>query len=66
MSEASRAEAREGELAAARIEELRVRPVQGRFDAAHLQEVHRRIFQDLPHHGAGDFRAHAPQAPHAS
>ena len=51
---------REGELTAARIEELRVRPVAGAFDAAHLREVHRRIFQDLPHHDPGEFRRDAP------
>ena len=32
----------------------------GRFDTAHLCEVHRRIFQDLPHHGPGRFRRDAP------
>ncbi len=34
--------------------------MQGQFDVAHLKEVHRRIFQDLPHHGPGQFRADAP------
>ena len=33
--------------------------MRGRFDVAHLQEVHRRIFQDLPHHGPGEFRPEA-------
>lgn len=37
-----------------RIVELQERPVQGRFDAAHLREVNRRIFQDLPHVGVSD------------
>ncbi len=32
----------------------------GRFDTAHLCEIHRRIFQDLPHHGPGRFRRDAP------
>lgn len=34
-----------------RIAELRENPVQGNFDAEHLKEINRRIFQDLP--GAG-------------
>ncbi len=34
-----------------RIVELELDPVLGNFDAAHLKEVNRRIFQDLP--GAG-------------
>jgi cell filamentation protein len=37
-----------------RIVELQERPVQGRFDAAHLREVNRRIFQDLPALGVSD------------
>ncbi len=60
MVDPGRAEAREGELTAIRIEELRVRPVVGRFDSDHLKEVHRRIFQDLPHHGPGEFRPDTP------
>ena len=35
-------------LVAQRITELRESPVKGIFDIAHLQEVHRRIFQDCP------------------
>ena len=31
-----------------RIVELRLDPVRGKFDAAHLKEINRRIFQDLP------------------
>jgi cell filamentation protein len=31
-----------------RIVELRLNPVQGNFDIAHLKEINRRIFQDLP------------------
>lgn len=50
----------EGALTYVRIEELIRQPVQGRFDAAHLKEVHRRIFQDLPHHEPGEFRADSP------
>ena len=34
-----------------RVVELELEPVHGNFDAAHLKEVNRRIFQDLP--GAG-------------
>lgn len=31
-----------------RLVELRLNPVKGTFDAAHLREINRRIFQDLP------------------
>ncbi|MGE6606753.1 Fic family protein [Halomonas sp. NPDC076908] len=37
-----------------RIVELRLDPVLGNFDAAHLKEVNRRIFQDLPRLGFVD------------
>jgi len=37
-----------------RVVELELNPVRGNFDAAHLKEVHRRIFQDLPGAGFGD------------
>jgi cell filamentation protein len=50
----------EGALTYARIEELDRQPVEGRFDLEHLREVHRRIFQDLPHHVPGIFRPDAP------
>lgn len=50
----------EGAAAFVRIKELYRRPVEGRFDTAHLLEVHRRIFQDLPHHGPGGYRPDAP------
>lgn len=30
-----------------RAEQLRAEPVQGRYDLAHLQEIHRRLFQDV-------------------
>lgn len=50
----------EGRLTFARIRELQAHPVQGNFDAAHLREVHRRIFQDLEHHAPGAFRPDAP------
>jgi cell filamentation protein len=51
---------REGARTFARIRELEVDPVKGNFDVAHLKEVHRRIFQDLPHHAPGEFREDAP------
>lgn len=49
-----------------RIVELRLDPVQGNFDAAHLKEINRRIFQDLPGLGfdnlaPGEFRPAAPK-----
>ena len=50
---------REGELTAARIAELTLSPVRGTFDTAHLREMHRRIFQDLPEHAPGEFRPDA-------
>lgn len=37
-----------------RIVELRLDPVRGNFDVAHLKEVNRRIFQDLPALGFDD------------
>jgi len=49
----------EGAVTHARIIELYLKPVHGRFDCPHLKEVHRRIFQDLPHHGPGEFRPEA-------
>lgn len=49
----------EGLLTANRIAELEESPVVGRFDTAHLCEIHRRIFQDLPHHHPGLFRREA-------
>jgi cell filamentation protein len=44
-----------------RVVELELDPVRGNFDAAHLKEINRRIFQDLPNAGfddvtPGDFR----------
>jgi cell filamentation protein len=50
---------REGLLAANRIAELQENPVKGRFDAAHLKEIHRRIFQDMPHYAPGEYRPDA-------
>jgi len=51
---------REAALTFARVRELQHDPVKGQFDVAHLQEVHRRIFQDLPEHRPGEFRPDAP------
>jgi len=48
--------AAEGLLTALRTAELQHQPVEGRFDKAHLQEIHRRLFQDLPHFAPGMFR----------
>src|SRR6218665_23082 len=39
-----------------RIVELDLDPVRGNFDAAHLKEINRRIFQDLPGAGCDDVR----------
>ena len=39
-----------------RIAELELDPVRGNFDAAHLREIHRRIFQDLPGAGFDDVK----------
>lgn len=38
----------EGLFTAHRIAELHLDPVRSKFDAAHLKEINRRIFQDLP------------------
>jgi cell filamentation protein len=37
-----------------RLYELALHPVRGNFDAAHLKEINRRIFQDLPGAGFND------------
>lgn len=37
-----------GIVVSRRIIELELNPVKGKFDANHLKEIHRRIFQDLP------------------
>lgn len=44
----------EGLYTAHRILELRLNPVGGEFDATHLKEINRRIFQDLPAFGFKD------------
>lgn len=43
-----------GDRAALRILELELRPVNGRYDIAHLKEIHQRIFQDFPALNLGD------------
>lgn len=44
------------QLSSQRIIELQENPVKGVFDATHLKEVHRRIFQDSPEHRPGQTR----------
>ena len=60
MPDKQQIEQREGALTFARIGEFDDAPVKGKFDAVHLKEVHRRIFQDLPHHAPGEYRPDAP------
>ena len=45
----------EADLTASRLAELSVKPVNGRFDAAHLRSIHKFIFQDV-FSWAGEFR----------
>ncbi|MHB0989811.1 MAG: Fic family protein [Burkholderiales bacterium] len=52
---------REGLLAANRIAELQEMPVQGKFDADHLKQIHQRIFQDLPQCAPGKYRPAAEE-----
>lgn len=49
-----------------RARELELNPVKGIFDAAHLREINRRLFQDLPANGfkdvtPGEYRTPAPE-----
>ena len=44
----------EGFYTERRIVELELDPVRGGFDAAHVREINRRIFQDLPGAGCAD------------
>lgn len=49
-----------------RVVELELDPVSGNFDAVHLKEINRRIFQDLPDAGfdkvtPGEFRPPMPE-----
>lgn len=50
----------EGRVTTIRTEELLRRPVEGNFDAAHLREINRRVFQDLPEFNPGQYREPAP------
>lgn len=50
----TRREELEGRFTHWRIAELEANPVAGKFDVAHLKEVNRRIFQDLPGAGVDD------------
>jgi cell filamentation protein len=59
-------EALEARYTIQRIAELEFRPVQGHFDAAHLKDIHGRIFQDLPSLGftevtPGQYRSAVPE-----
>ncbi|MDR2212065.1 MAG: Fic family protein [Pseudomonadales bacterium] len=54
MALSKRRERLEAHHTAYRITELRLNPVRGKFDAAHLKEINRRIFQDLPALGFAD------------
>lgn len=46
-----------------RIVELELEPVRGNFDSAHLKEINRRIFQDLPAAGFDDVTPGVYRAP---
>lgn len=48
------------ETIAARLSDLRLRPVPGAYDSSHLQQIHTRVFKDL-FPWAGQFRE--PQSP---
>jgi fido (protein-threonine AMPylation protein) len=43
-----------------RIADLELNPVQGVFDAAHLREIHGRIFEGEPENNPGQYRPDAP------
>ena len=63
--EARREEVLEARYCVARLAELQLSPVRGRFDEAHVWEINRRIFQDMPAAGfaevtPGQFRAATP------
>lgn len=51
VGDPEQARRRETSLTGRRIAELRLDPVDGNFDAVHLREINRRIFQDLPANG---------------
>lgn len=46
----------EGDLAFARVNQLRESPIRGKFDLAHLAAIHGYIFQDVPSHKPGEVR----------
>jgi cell filamentation protein len=55
----------ESDFVRARLEYLEKYPIPGKFDAAHLKEMHRVIFQDCPENGItryspGEFRPPTP------
>lgn len=52
---AARLQLAENLLTATRITELNTQPLQGQFDLAHLQAIHRHIFQDI-YPWAGELR----------
>lgn len=45
-------------LVSRRIRQLQDNPIQGRYDAAHLKEVHRYLFQDFPKAGLWRLQEH--------
>lgn len=53
---ATQLQAAEAALTASRINALEARPLTGQFDLAHLQAIHRHIFQDI-YPWAGELRA---------
>jgi cell filamentation protein len=55
---------RESPLALRRLLELQIRPIAGQFDTAHLQAVHRHIFQDV-YDWAGQLRTVGISKPNA-
>ena len=55
IRELTRLSAFEGDMSQFRLSELERRPLKGKFDTAHLQAIHRHIFQDV-YPWAGDLR----------
>jgi cell filamentation protein len=53
--DSTRLEDIESRYTSRRIFELQENPVKGNFNAAHLKEIHRRIFQDMPAKGLDGF-----------
>jgi len=55
----------EARLASLRIAQLKMTPIEGKFDAEHLQAINKHIFQDMLKHGfpeytPGEFRPETP------